>query len=65
MSNARKRFAKLAMTAAALAAGILPGSCALQLRDAAVDGLSSFTSNTVAEVLNSAVDVDNLLGAGG
>ena len=64
MSKARKRFTKLATTAAVLAAGILPGSCSLQLRDAAVDGLSAFTSATINDVLSSAIDVNNLLGGG-
>lgn len=61
MSTLSKRFAKLVVAAAILSTGILPISCATRLRDAAWDGVASFTTSTVSTTLNSVVPL-NLLG---
>ena len=63
MRKKRRRVAKLAMSAAVLGAGVLPGtSCAMRFRDAAWNGVGVFTTNTVVNALSAIVPINSLLG---
>lgn len=64
MSRIHRRFMKLVVSAGILGAGILPGTCGMQVRDAAVDGFSAFVGEAVTAVLGAMVPLDTLLDGG-
>ena len=55
MSRLNKRFTKLAISLAILSTGVLPVSCATRLRDAAWQGVASYTTGTVSDTLGAVV----------
>lgn len=63
MLRIRQRFMKLTLPACILGAGILPGTCGMQIRDAAVGGFASFVGDAVDAVLTTLVPLETLLGA--
>ena len=62
MSKARRRFVKLAISASILGAGILPSSCQVRFRDAAINGALNYTTNTVSTALATLVPIGTLFG---
>jgi hypothetical protein len=53
MKKMRKRFTKLAIVMSVVTAGIIPGSCAMKMRDAALNGVASVVTNTTAAYFGS------------
>jgi hypothetical protein len=55
VSRLNQKFAKLAISLAILSTGVLPVSCATRLRDAALEGVANYTTDTVTDGLEMVV----------
>ena len=57
MSRVHKRFVRFAMSTGLIGVAVLPGTCAMQLRDAAITGLAGFITDAVGVLLNSLIPI--------
>ncbi|NOT02507.1 MAG: hypothetical protein HOP29_18020 [Phycisphaerales bacterium] len=57
MDRANRRFVRILVPWSVVTAGLLPGSCALQFRDALISATANFTAGTFVEILSSLIPV--------
>lgn len=59
MDRANRRFVRILVPLSVLTAGLLPGSCALQFRDALISATANFTASTFVDFLAALIPVAN------
>ena len=62
MLRIHRRWKKVAAMCTVLGAGILPTTCPLEVRDAAISGLAQFVGDSVSALLSALVPVEVIVG---